>query len=102
MSHIALAECIRLAANIRESSYDHTKSAAMINGDPTMYGYASELCYGKTLKQACEEAEASWATHKGWGEVTYMLLNQNWNEALDWANGVLANQAPSDTVSQSA
>jgi len=96
MSHVNLAECIRLAANIREASYDHVASRECYKGVPP------RDFYSKSLRQACEEAEASWATHKGWGEVTYMLLSQNWNEALDWANKVLSELAPPDMLSQSA
>lgn len=91
MSTIALAECIRLAANIRETSFDRVGAAkcqleniALPKHMLDNLDYSS--FYTVSLRDACTKAEESYADFKGFGDVVYMLLNQNWNEALDWAN----------------
>lgn len=87
MSTTALAECIRLAANIHESSYD--QKAANQHAGPGGFLAHPEAYYGKTLQQSCIEAEQAYDTHKGYGEVAFMMLKNCWNQALDWANKVL-------------
>lgn len=79
MSAKNLAECILLAANIRESSFDGILRFA-----------DADSFYKKTIKDACDEAEKASASHEGYGEVAYMLLANCWNDALDWANRTLA------------
>lgn len=87
MSTVALAECIRLAANIHESSYDHKAAQEGFQGlQPVSF-------YCKTLQQSCLEAEQAYEAHKGFGQVAYLMLKNSWNEALAWAEDTLTKEA---------
>ena len=93
MSAIHLAECIRLAANIRETSYDLLKEQEW---KPGTIPVSAPDFYRKTLWQSCAEAEASCADYTNLGQPAFMLLNSNWNEALAWASNVI--NVPSQTA----
>lgn len=80
-----LALLLKHAAELHEGSFDHDKANELINQDPPMFGLASDLCYRKPLHDACMEAEKLVPRFEGMGELAYMLLRGNWNEALEWS-----------------
>lgn len=96
-----LAYLIRLAANIREGSFDRAGAdAARVKasqGVPASMEHLLDFSsfYKKSLRESCQEAEETREAYKDLGEVAYMLLDQNWNESLDWANRILAEEAKS-------
>ena len=79
-----LATIIKKAAQLREDSYDHERAdAAAAN-----YEMNFEQFYRNTKDEA---AFAACMMHdeEHLAPIVTMLLQSNWNEALDWANTVL-------------
>ena len=77
-----LANAIRIAAKLREESFDH--KLAQSKGP----GYDFSKCYKLTLREACDKAaEGCGFTNKEAFPI-YLLLMSNWNESLDWANTI--------------
>ena len=77
-----LANAIRIAAKLREESFD--QKLAQSKGP----GYNFNECYKLTLREACNKAaEGCGFTNKEAFPI-YLLLMSNWNESLDWANTI--------------
>ena len=78
------AKAIKLAAKIREESFDHKKADEMEKSKFLVKNF--EHCYTKNLHQAVKEA----AEKSGFDDVAampiYFLLKYAWDDILDWAN----------------
>lgn len=78
-----LAELIIKSANTREGSYVVTERT-LIEGIYQATGGHYELSMEEACKSACVD-------HPALAEVVRLLLEESWNQALDWAQeqGVL-------------
>lgn len=78
-----LAESILATAKAREESYDHAQAAIDATkhaAERTSPGYPL-ADYRLTIQQAAEQC-----CPEPFVEPVAMLLRNNWNESLDWAN----------------
>jgi hypothetical protein len=79
-----LANAIRIAAKLREESFDHK----LANDEENNQLFDFNKCYKLTLREACDKAaEGCGFTNKEAFPI-YLLLMSNWNESLDWANTI--------------
>jgi len=79
------AETIKLAAKIREDSFDKGKANDIeVSGSP----YKDFLsCYTKTAYDSAEEASEKMGYGKQAAMPIYLLLKYGWNDILSWADG---------------
>ena len=79
-----LANAIRIAAKLREESFDQK----LANDEENNQFFDFNKCYKLTLREACDKA----ATHVSLGfdakgiNLVYLLLRSYWNESLEWAD----------------
>jgi len=79
-------KAIKLAAKLRKESFDHVKCEKAAKTSENILGTNFDCLYGLTLREACNKA----AKECGIKEVTplCLLLRDNWNEVLDWAEQI--------------
>lgn len=91
---LELAKAILAAMKIREESYDHAAANAqqLLNdaereapGAGPYAGMGTDWgkFYVKSLEEACREASPEFA------ELLHPMLYSMWNEAAEWASGVI-------------
>lgn len=78
-----LQEAIKLAAKIREESFDNKASQQAINDNRIV---DHNQFYSKSLHEAADEAAEAVGFDKRGTFPIYALLKHSWNESLDWAN----------------
>lgn len=85
-AHMQLAQAIIAASTYREESFDHVAARAYTKKHQAGVTLAS-MDYGQfyklSMRQACNQASPEM------GDILYLLLQYNWNDAIDWATEVL-------------
>lgn len=81
-----LAKAIKLAAKIREESYNHEASNAAENLQNNMIDF--NKFYEKSLLKASDEAAELLGFDETATQPIYLLLQNSWNDILDWADKI--------------
>lgn len=79
-----LALAVLKAAHEHESSFDKKGAQEALDTVPRLRGGDFHAFYRVSLHEACQKLEVSVRT------PVYLLLNNSWNESIDWANSVIA------------
>jgi hypothetical protein len=77
------AEAVKLAAKIREDSFDHKKADEMERSKDLSKNFDS--CYTKTIYKAADMAAEELGFDQRATEPIYLLLKYTWNDILYWA-----------------
>lgn len=77
-SNVELARAIIAAAKLREESFDHQAATAACNGGGMV---DMKSFYKISLRDACEAD----GVNPFLSYPVYLLLSNNWNDALEWA-----------------
>ncbi len=80
------AEAIKLAARIREDSFDQKKADKMEISKSMIKPF--HRCYTKSLYDSTDEAACKLGYDKRATQPIYLLLAYTWNDVLDWADTI--------------
>lgn len=80
LATLELAQAILAAQKLSEESFDSSKSEQMLLANPNA---DIRICQGISLYDACYQVGGKWA------QPAYLLLTGTWNDATDWAKGVV-------------
>ena len=76
-------EVIKLAAKIREESYDYEEANRL--EESQVYCKDFNKCYKKSLWEAANEAAEALGFDTQANQPIYLLLTYTWNDILAWA-----------------
>jgi len=80
-----LARAVKLAAKIKEESYDLKKAEKLDLEDTTKIANFED-CYTISLEEASDQAAEKVGFDKRGVLPVYLLLKYAWNDILDWAD----------------
>lgn len=84
-----LSTLIKLSAKIREESFDHVKAEKMQKEYTIHYNMPDyNNCYNKSISESVQEAIIQLKMDNKLLEPVYLLLQNAWNDSLQWANSI--------------